>query len=133
MNEFKFVLKCLLISCVIVIFSQTRISGETVENKAFIFFKHSDTAHWVRAAADGGIKLIRQGADKTQQFISEKFGNGSISSSRNERSSFASEENSQQQVSANTGLFRKIEKNKAQQLGETAEPEIDEDNLSIEE
>lgn len=122
MDEFKFVLKCLLISCVIVIFSQTRISGETLENKAFIFFKHSDTAHWVRAAADGGVKLIRQGVDKTQHFISDKFGNGS-----------SSEEAPQQQASSNTGLFRKLEKKEAQQLGETAEPEINEDDLAIEE
>lgn len=134
MDEFKFVLKCLLISCVIVIFSQTRISGETLENKAFIFFKHSDTAHWVRAAADGGVKLIRQGVEKTQNFISDKFGNGSSSSSR----SYSSEEAPQQQASRNTGLFRKLERNKfsneqAQQLGETAEPEINADDLAIEE
>lgn len=129
MDEFKFVLKCLLISCVIVIFSQTRISGETLENKAFIFFKHSDTAHWVRAAADGGVKLIRQGVDKTQNFISGKFGNGSSSSSR----SYSSEAASQQQASRNTGLFRKLEKKEAQQLGQTAEPETNEDDLAIEE
>ncbi len=126
MDEFKFVLKCLLISCVIVIFSQTRISGETLENKAFIFFKHSDTAHWVRAAADGGVKLIREGVNKTQGFISDKFGSGSR------------EEASQQQASRNTGIFRKLERKeisteKAQQLGETAEPEISEDDLAIEE
>lgn len=124
MDEFKFVLKCLLISCVIVIFSQTRISGETLENKAFIFFKHSDTAHWIRAAADGGVKLIREGADKTQNFISSKLGNGSSSSS----------EEPQQQTSHNTGLFRKLEKKeKTQQLGETAESELNEDELKIEE
>ena len=126
MDEFKFVLKCLLISCVIVIFSQTRISGETLENKAFIFFKHSDTAHWVRAAADGGVKLIREGVNKTQGFISDKFGSGSR------------EEASQQQASRNTGIFRKLERKeisteKAQQLGETAEPEMNENDLAIEE
>lgn len=136
MDEFKFVLKCLLISCVIVIFSQTRISGETLENKAFIFFKHSDTAHWVRSAADGGVKLIREGVNKTQNFISDKFGSGSGSSSSSR--SYSSEETSQQQVARNTGLFRKLERkevstDKAQQLGETAEPEVNEDDLAIEE
>lgn len=133
MEEFKFVLKCLLISCVIVIFSQTRISGDTLENKAFIFCKHSETAHWVRAAADGGVKLIRQGAEKTQNFISDKFGSSSSSSSSSSSRSYSSEPQ-QQQASSNTGLFRKLEKKeKAQQLGETAEPELNEDNLSIEE
>ena len=138
MEEFKFVLKCLLFSCVIVIFSQTRISGDTLENKALIFFKHSETAHFVRAAADGGVKLIRQGAEKTQNFISEKFGNGSTSSSSSR--SYSSQP---QPASANAGLLRKLEPNEKgsvyrnQQLGETAdssmaEPE-NEDNLSIEE
>lgn len=131
MDEFKFVLKCLLISCVIVIFSQTRIAGETLENKAFIFFKHSDTAHWVRAAADGGVKLIREGVSKAQNFVSDKFGNGSSSSSSSR--SYSSSEPQQQQVSRNTGLFRKLQKKEAQQLGETAEPELTEDELSSEE
>lgn len=128
MDEFKFVLKCLIISCVIVVFSQTKIAGETLENKASIFFKYSDTAQWVRAAADGGVKLIRQGAYKTQNFISEKFGSGSSSSGR----SYISNENSQQARS--TGIFRKLErKEQVQPRGDSAEPEKDENNLNIEE
>lgn len=128
MDEFKFVLKCLVISCVIVIFSQTKIAGETLENKASIYFKYSDTAQWVRAAADGGVKLIRQGADKTQNFISEKFGNGSSSSGR----SYISSDSSQQ--ARNTGIFRKLErKEQVQPRGNSAEPENDENNLNIEE
>lgn len=74
MDEFKFVIKCFIFSCLIVIFSQTRIQGETLENKALIFLQHSQTAHWIRAAADGGIKLIRQGTDHAQDFMHEKFG-----------------------------------------------------------
>lgn len=131
MDEFKFVLKCLLISCVIVIFSQTRISGETLENKAFIFFKHSDTAHWVRAAADGGVKLIREGVTKTQNFISDKFGDSvsGLSSGSYRRS----EPVPAGQASANTGLFRKLEKKeKTQQLGETAESDYNEDEITEE-
>lgn len=119
MDEFKFVLKCFLISCVIVIFSQTRIAGETLESKAFVFLQHSETAHWVRAAADGGIKMIRQGAELTQNFISDKFGSG-VSSSQSQRAVPAPA------VASNTGLFRKLEKKETQQRGDAAGSEVEE-------
>ncbi len=125
MDEFKFVLKCFLISCMIVIFSQTRISGETLENKAFVYLQHSDTAHWVRAAADGGIKMIRQGAEITQNFISDKFGSGT-SSSHSQRMAPAPA------VVSNTGIFRKLEKQETQQRGDTVESENSEENLEEE-
>lgn len=121
MDEFKFVLKCFLISCVIVIFSQTRIAGETLENKAFVYLQHSDTAHWVRAAADGGIKMIRQGAEITQNFISDKFGSGT-SPSHSQRAVPAPI------VASNTGIFRKLEKKETQQRGDTAESELESEN-----
>lgn len=121
MDEFKFVLKCFLISCVIVIFSQTRISGETLENKAFVYLQHSDTAHWVRAAADGGIKVIRQGAEITQNFISDKFGSGA-NASHSQRVVPAPT------VASNTGIFRKLEKKETQQRGSTAESELESEN-----
>ena len=122
MDEFKFVLKCLIFSCVIVIFSQTQISGDTLENKAFIFFKHSETAQWVRAAADGGVKLIREGVSKTQSLMSNKYESSSSSSPQQH-----------QQVSRNTGLFRKLEKEKAQQRGDAAELEINNPDFTVEE
>lgn len=81
MEEFKFVFKCFLISCVIVVFSQTQISGETLENKAFVFLQHSDTAQWVRDAADGGIKMIRQGSEVARNFITDKLGQSQNSAS----------------------------------------------------
>lgn len=112
MEEFKFVLKCFLISCVIVIFSQTRISGETLENKAFVFLQHSDTAQWVRDAADGGIKMIRQGSEVTKNFISDKFGSGGSSGSH-----YVSRRAAAQPAESedpNTGLFRKLDRSQAQ-------------------
>lgn len=108
MEEFKFVLKCFLISCVIVIFSQTRISGETLENKAFVFLQHSDTAQWVRDAADGGIKMIRQGSEVTKNFISDKFGNSESSGSNYSVRRSAAQ--SAQPQEPNTGMFRKIDR-----------------------
>ncbi|AZZ35363.1 hypothetical protein CIK05_00605 [Bdellovibrio sp. qaytius] len=137
MEEFKFVLKCFLISCVIVIFSQTRISGETLENKAFVFLQHSETAQWVRDAADGGIRMIRQGTEITKNFVNDKLGHGGSSTSRTiviHRAAPSTEEET-----PNTGLFRKLERNPAQnsvqhaerkmtQQGGTAESEVNSKN-----
>lgn len=134
MEEFKFVLKCFLISCVIVVFSQTRISGETLENKAFVFLQHSDTAQWVRDAADGGIKMIRQGANITKNFISDKFGNSGSSLGSN--SNYAARRAAAQPVQPqdpNTGLFRKIDRTQhaavqqqqPQQRGISAEADLE--------
>lgn len=143
MEEFKFVLKCFLISCVVVVFSQTRISGETLENKAFVFLQHSDTAQWVRDAADGGIKFIRQGTEITKNFVSEKLNQNSGSSKKTiviHRASPAAETEDY-----DSGLFRKLDRSRVnleqmnlqqqqrkmtQQRGITAEPEVNsEDSL----
>lgn len=126
MEEFKFVLKCFLISCVIVVFSQTRVSGETLENKAFVFLQHSETAQWVRDAANGGIKMIRQGAEITKNFVSDKFGSGGST----QRTIVIHRAAPSQEEAPNTGLFRKLEHNpnvqqaqrsQTQQRGMTAE------------
>lgn len=148
MEEFKFVLKCFLISCVIVVFSQTRVSGETLENKAFVFLQHSETAQWVRDAAAGGIKMIRQGTEATKNFVSDKFGSGTSSSSQrtiviHKASPAAETEDS------NTGLFRKLDRSEVQlrqmnqqqqlqrqmtqQRGRSAEPMTAESELNSEE
>ena len=112
MEEFKFVLKCFLISCVIVVFSQTRISGETLENKAFVFLQHSETAQWVRDAADGGIKMIRQGAEITKNFVNEKFVQGT--SSNQKTIVIQSAAPAAEIEDSNTGLFRKLDRSRVQ-------------------
>lgn len=130
MEEFKFVLKCFLFSCVLVIFSQTRISGETLENKAFAYLQHSQTAQWVRDAADGGIKIIRNGANVTKNFIGEKIA-GFQSSHASHRTTATAQIAAQPET--NTGLFRKLERNPerstTQQRGMAAESLNSEQNL----
>ena len=74
MEEFKFVLKCFLFACLIMIFSQSKIENETLESKASHFLQHSETAYFVRASAEGGVKLLQQGYETTKNFINEKLG-----------------------------------------------------------
>jgi len=73
MEEFKFVIKCLLFACLVVVFSQTKVENETLENKAYTFLQHSETAHFVRSSADGAVKLIQLGYIKIKDFASEQF------------------------------------------------------------
>jgi hypothetical protein len=82
MEEFKFVIKCFLFACLIVIFSQTKVQNVTLENKASIFLQHSELAQLIRASADGGVKLILQGYEKTIEFFDEKLGRTSLSKGR---------------------------------------------------
>lgn len=81
MEEFKFVLKCFIFASLIVVFLQSKIQGETIENKASIFLAHSETADWIRAAAAGGVKLLEQGFATSKNFIEEKLGHNQTSSS----------------------------------------------------
>lgn len=112
MDEFKFVFKCLIFSCLIAVFSQTKIHGETLEKKTYTFMKYSQTAQWLRAAAQGGVQLIYQGVQKVQNIASGQKIKFNIDSDSAEASNTPS-----------TGLFRPLNKEKAQQRGITAEPD----------
>ena len=82
MEEFKFVVKCFLFACLIMIFSQTKIQNETLESKASYFLQHSETAYFVRSAAEGGVKILQQGYDVARNFINEKFGQANLPGGR---------------------------------------------------
>lgn len=77
MDEIKFVFKCLLFSCAVVLFSQITYNNKTVEGHITQFLTTSSTAHFVRQSALGGAELIRVGYYKTQRLINEKMGKSS--------------------------------------------------------
>ncbi len=68
MQEFKFVFKSLLLACAIVVFSQTKINGMTIEDKASLFLQQSSFSENLRQAALGGAELLKTGYDKTVTF-----------------------------------------------------------------
>lgn len=122
MDEIKFVLKCFLFACLIMIFSQSKINGDTLESKASIFLQHSSAAQWVRDAADGGIILIRKGVGITQDFLNNRFDMNLHWTSSNNHSQFRRPIYSQ---------TRQHSQKKAQQWGEnTAEPSL-ENNIDV--
>ena len=85
MDEFKFVLKCFLFASLIMIFSQVKTGGLTIESKVEIFLTDSTTAHYMQTAAQGGAKALGEMYDTTKAFISNKMGNGSNHSTSNNR------------------------------------------------
>ncbi|MFN3454855.1 MAG: hypothetical protein ACK41T_07825 [Pseudobdellovibrio sp.] len=123
MDEIKFVLKCFVFACLIMVFSQSKINGDTLENKASVFLQYSSTAQWVRDAAEGGIILIRKSVGVTQDFLNNKFDldlNWTSSNHAKFRRPIYSQTKPHQQK-------------KAQQLGEnTAEPSLENDINVIE-
>lgn len=56
------------------IFSQSKVQNETLESKASHFLQHSETAYFVRSAAEGGVKILQQSYKTAKNFIDEKLG-----------------------------------------------------------
>lgn len=80
MDELKFVLKCFLFASLLMIFSQVKTDGLTIESKLEVFLTESTTAHYLQTAAEGGAKALGQLYETTKAFISNKMGH--VSSSR---------------------------------------------------
>ena len=69
MEEIKFVIRCFIFSCLVVVFSQMKISNETIESKAYNYLQKSSTAELVRDSAHGGVLLIHQGYDYVRNYF----------------------------------------------------------------
>lgn len=73
MDEFKFVLRCLLFTAVIMFISQYKMNDETLEAKAQYYFVESPTAETLRQAAAGGVKFVRGTINDGIGFIKNKM------------------------------------------------------------
>jgi len=73
MDEFKFVLRCLLFTAVIMFISQYKMNDETLEAKAQYYFVESPTAETLREAAAGGVKFVRGAVNDSVGFIKKKM------------------------------------------------------------
>ncbi|MBC7419137.1 MAG: hypothetical protein H7328_00265 [Bdellovibrio sp.] len=73
MDEFKFVLKCLLFTGIIMFVSQYKMNDETLESKAQYFFVQSSTAQTLREAAAGGVKFVQVAMNDSMTFIKRKM------------------------------------------------------------
>jgi hypothetical protein len=73
MDEFKFVLRCLLFTALIMFISQYKMNDETLEAKAQYYFVESPTAETLREAAAGGVKFVRGAVNDSVGFIKKKM------------------------------------------------------------
>ncbi len=73
MDEFKFVLRCLLFTAVLMFISQYKMNNETLEAKAQYYFMDSPTAGYLREAAAGGVLFVRGTIDGGLGFIKSKM------------------------------------------------------------
>ena len=73
MDEFKFVLRCLFFTGLIMFISQYKMNDETLESKAQYYFVQSPTAETLREAAAGGVKFIHGAVNDGMTFIKRKM------------------------------------------------------------
>lgn len=59
MNEFWFVVKCLGFACLLVLFSQLKVSGQTIESHCTRWLESSKTATYLQTSAQGGVLALQ--------------------------------------------------------------------------
>ncbi len=77
MDEFKFVLRCLLFTGLIIFISQYKLNNETLEAKAHYMLVESPTAETLRDTAAGGVKFIHRTINNSADFIKRKMAQNS--------------------------------------------------------
>jgi hypothetical protein len=77
MDELKFVLKCFIFASLVMVFSQTRSGGLTLESKAEVFLTESSTARFMQTAAEGGAKFLSEMYSTTKSYLTNKMGHAS--------------------------------------------------------
>lgn len=77
MDEFKFVMKCFLFACLLMMLSQVQTDGLTIESKVETFLTTSASAHFMQEAAAGGVKAIKEALVFTKAFVEEKMNHSS--------------------------------------------------------
>ena len=73
MDEFKFVVKCLLFTAFLMFISQYKWNNETIEAKAQYAFMKSESAEWLREVAAGGVRLIRNTTTSAADYVKNKM------------------------------------------------------------
>ena len=70
MDEIKFVLKCLVCTCLIFALSQYRMEdGNTIEANVHGYLISSSTAKFVNESARGGVKLIKKISAEASDYL----------------------------------------------------------------
>ena len=73
MDEFKFVLRCFVFACLLLMFSQVKTEGVTYESRIQNFLMNSEVAFFMQDAAAGGVKAIKIALLTSKAIISDKI------------------------------------------------------------
>lgn len=69
MSEFVFAMKCLLSTIAIVVMMQLKISGVSMEDRAFHWFRKSSVSLYVQSVAAGGVAAVKNLAGSVKDGI----------------------------------------------------------------
>ncbi len=75
MDELKFVLRCFVFACLLLMFSQVKTDGVTYESRIQNFLVNSEIAFFMQDAAAGGVKAIKKALLTSKAAISDKMEN----------------------------------------------------------
>lgn len=72
MGEIWFVTKTLIATCFLLWVLQIKVGSETLENKAHTWIASSETANYLRNAAEGVIYFTQMGVEKGKAWAAEQ-------------------------------------------------------------
>lgn len=97
MDEFKFILKSLVITFVVLMLMQIKVGTTTVEIETLHWIETSAVTKYLQNVSAGAVLAIRNGAQTTSDFIAKTFNQTDANSNRASRFNFEFKRNPQSQ------------------------------------
>ena len=72
MDEIKFVARCFAFAALVLVLSQLKTGGVTLENRMQASLVNSNVADFVNKSAQGGVKLINTTVEMAKDYIQHK-------------------------------------------------------------
>lgn len=70
MTEVKFVLKCFLVTCLLVVAMQIRVGGRTIESHTFRWLRYSPVSKYIQGVAAGGVMALKRATNSVGDGLS---------------------------------------------------------------
>lgn len=73
MDEIKFVLKCFVFAALLLVLTQIKSGETTIEGHIEAALINSEVAGFINKVADGGVKMIKDGAHYATYYATESY------------------------------------------------------------
>lgn len=70
MDELKFVMKCLLLTMILVVLMQVKVGASSIETYSFQWLRTSSTSQYLQSVAAGGAMALRNLGETIKQGVS---------------------------------------------------------------